>query len=139
MVPALRWATREEKYFRIHDSGDFFNPLYVRMWAAVIRALPELLFWGPTRSWHDNGGTRPTNLIILAQLQTLVRTSPNVTIRPSALLIGEDAPRVLGLSAGSGVKAADEANCPAHLQGNACRDCRACWAAPQTSIFYALH
>lgn len=138
MVSALTWATRKERYFRIHDSGDFFSPIYVRMWATVMRALPDVRFWAPTRSWHTNGGTRPANLIILAQLQTLVRDCANVTIRPSALLIEEDAPRVAGLSAGSGVKSTDY-TCPASSQGNACQDCRACWDQPQTAIFYHLH
>ena len=138
MVPALEWATRKERYFRIHDSGDFFSPVYVRMWAAVVRALPNVRFWAPTRSWHTMDGTRPLNLVILAQMQTLVRDCSNITIRPSALLIGEDAPSVAGLSAGSGVKA-DGWNCPASTQGNECGSCRTCWDSPELPIFYHLH
>lgn len=138
MVPALTWATRKERYFRIHDSGDFFSPVYVRMWAAVVRALPAVRFWAPTRTWHTMGGTRPLNLIILAQMQTLSRECSNITIRPSALLIEEDAPRVDGLAAGSGVKS-DTFNCPASSQGNSCGDCRSCWDSPTLPIYYHLH
>ena len=39
MVAAVG-RTRGE-YFRIHDSGDLFNPTYVRLWARIAHALPH--------------------------------------------------------------------------------------------------
>ena len=126
MVAAIRRQTRKDPYFRIHDSGDFNHPVYVRMWAAVVRALPDVAFWAPTRTWHTNNGARPLNLVILAQMQSLARECSNITIRPSALYLEEDAPSVPGLAAGSGVKSTGW-NCPASTQGNECGTCRSCW------------
>lgn len=38
-----------EKLFRIHWDGDFFSPVYVTAWAAVIKANPDVQFWAYTR------------------------------------------------------------------------------------------
>jgi ferredoxin len=38
-----------EKLFRIHWDGDFFSPVYVTAWHAVIAANPEVQFWAYTR------------------------------------------------------------------------------------------
>jgi len=38
-------------YFRIHDSGDFFHPLYVDCWRRIALALPTVQFWAPTREY----------------------------------------------------------------------------------------
>lgn len=119
------------QYFRIHESGDFFNARYVRAWIAIAQRLPQVQFWAPTRAYH--GGLARTILPALAELNAL----PNVTVRPSALAISEDAPVVPGLSAGTGVKS-DGFNCPASSQGNACRECRQCWDKT-TPVYYHLH
>ena len=37
------------KIFRIHWDGDFFSPVYVTAWAAVIRQFPDVQFWVYTR------------------------------------------------------------------------------------------
>jgi hypothetical protein len=53
MVNAIRYATQKtEPRFRIHDSGDFFNPRYIRAWYEVCRQLPEVKFWAPPRVWQ---------------------------------------------------------------------------------------
>ena len=42
-------------FFRIHDSGDFSLPRlpdqYIQAWEHVIRSLPHVYFWAPTRLW----------------------------------------------------------------------------------------
>lgn len=118
-----------QKYFRIHDSGDFFNPKYVRVWMAVAQALPQVRFWAPTRAWRN-----PKMLQALRDLASL----PNVTIRPSALYIGDDAPIIDGLAAGSTVDGPAQA-CVAPSQDNKCGECRVCWDAPTTAVSYKLH
>lgn len=40
------------KTIRIHDSGDFFSPAYVRAWVEVALARPDVKFWAYTRSWR---------------------------------------------------------------------------------------
>jgi hypothetical protein len=122
-----------DPYFRIHDSGDFFNAAYVDMWAQIIALLPAITFWAPTRSWHlkDGSGAQWTSAF------AALNAHKNAVIRPSALHINQDAPQLPGFAAGSGVKR-DGWNCPASEQGNACRDCRQCWN-PTVEVYYHLH
>ena len=154
MVAAIKHATRKgEKYFRIHDSGDFFSPAYVRMWAEVCKALPEVKFWAPTRVWQmpasnaSVNGLKPFRVmtaidLMFAELLKLAAL-PNVTIRPSALNFGDAAPVVPGLHAGSA--ASDVCNvhdgllCPAPTQGNNCGDCRVCWDLNAVPVTYHKH
>ncbi len=120
-----------DPYFRIHDSGDFFNPAYVLMWAEVIRSLPSIRFWVPTRSY------RATAPAWVSAFQTL-NALPNVTVRPSALYFNDPAPVVIGFSAGSTATTAGH-SCPAPSQGNACGSCRSCWNDKATPISYHKH
>jgi len=141
MVREIAWATRQQPYFRIHDSGDFFSPTYVACWLEIARALPDVRFWAPTRAYQQ-----PTRagFVILGQDDAILGTLramaalPNVTIRPSALNFGDDAPVVDGLAAGS---TADGAGfqCPAPSQENQCGDCRACWNNKAESVSYRKH
>lgn len=40
----------KSQYFRIHDSGDFFNEDYAKAWAKIINENPNIQFWVYTRS-----------------------------------------------------------------------------------------
>lgn len=42
------------KVFRIHESGDFHSQWYIKVWADVVKARPEINFWAYTRSFHLN-------------------------------------------------------------------------------------
>lgn len=106
--------------FRVHDSGDLFNPQYALLWARIATNCPDVQFWFPTRQW------RSKNLHMQAALQTLNALS-NVAVRPSALRFEDDAPVIPGLSAGT-TASVNGFNCPASNQGNACNDCRQCWS-----------
>jgi hypothetical protein len=128
-------------YFRVHDSGDLFSPAYTWAWVRIVQALPGVKFWFPTRSWRPltmskiNPATRVAWELALMALAA----EPNVTVRPSALFFNAPAPRIPGLQAGS--TAADDGSftCPASAQDNECRDCRACWDAPELAISYRAH
>jgi hypothetical protein len=100
-VSVMVQAIVNQEYFRIHDSGDFFNPRYARAWYEVCKALPATKFWAPTRAWQGGvSGPLPVFdplLNVLRQLAAL----PNVTVRPSALDFGDLPPVVAGLHAGS--------------------------------------
>lgn len=134
MVPAIRKSVSrqktDQKYFRVHDSGDLFSVWYVRAWHAVASAMPDVSFWIPTRSWRMKSPAMQEALRSLAAL-------PNVALRPSALFFSAPAPRIEGFSAGT---TAAEAGftCPASSQGNQCGDCRACWD-PTVEISYRKH
>jgi hypothetical protein len=118
-------------YFRVHDSGDLFSPAYIRCWQRIARNLSHIRFWFPTRSY------RIANLLPgIVELNVL----PNVTIRPSALMLDAAPPVIPGLAAGSGATySKDGATCPAYRQNGECRDCRHCWDAPASPVLYPLH
>ena len=88
-------------FFRIHDSGDFtigrpsLWAAYARAWGLVAKALPKVLFWAPTRAWMF-----PTMVKVLAEAKA---RAPNLIVRPSALHVGDEAPVVPGLDAGTTV------------------------------------
>ncbi len=130
------------KYFRGHDSGDFFNVAYVEAWTAVAKALPEVKFWFPTREYQVKATASPFAIVgENPRMEALKRLAalPNVTVRPSALEVGQDAPQVDGLHAGSAVGNAAAFQCPAYSQGGECGDCRTCWNRKDTPVSYPLH
>ncbi len=118
-------------YFRVHDSGDLFSPAYARCWARIAANLSHIRFWFPTRSY------RIANL--LPSIQELA-SLPNVTVRPSALMLDAPAPEIPGLAAGSGATHSKaDATCPAYRQAGKCLDCRSCWDRPTVPVLYPLH
>jgi hypothetical protein len=131
------------RYFRIHDSGDFFSVEYVRAWQEVCRAMPKVKFWAPTQEYQSKASTEFLP-VINPRVEALRKLAalPNCTIRPSALNIGDYAPQVLGLHAGSAVGQSDALRtfqCPAMGQGGECRDCRTCWEEKTLPVSYHLH
>ena len=141
-VPAVigHILTRPEPYVRLHDAGDFFSPPYVEAWVEISRALPRMRFWAPTHSWAIDGHARADNDPLLVSLRRLAAL-PNVTVRPSALFIGDDPPVITGLAAGSSVTTdPSRASCPKFLRRPpACGDCRRCWDEPLVSVTYLKH
>ncbi|HQR46473.1 MAG TPA: hypothetical protein PK598_10730 [Thermoanaerobaculia bacterium] len=133
-------TARGEPHFRLHDSGDFFSPAYVDAWLDVARALPEVSFWAPTRSWAVGGRPRDDTDPLLLGLRRLAHLA-NVTVRPSALLVDDDPPTVPGLHAGSAVTTERaRATCPKYLRSPpACGECRRCWAEPLKPVVYLKH
>jgi len=167
-------------FCRIHDSGDFFHPAYVAAWAVAIdllqthkvkHFLPPALrakadaagkaaypsrFWAPTRMWalvDRVGGVRLNEdwVGVLGQLTA----RKGVSIRPSALRVGESPPTVPGLSAGTGVGDDERMGhrCPVYhavipdpvsgvlREARSCTEarCRVCWTSPQRLVFYGEH
>jgi len=141
-VPVLadRIASRHEPYFRLHDAGDFFSPGYVEAWGEIALELPRVRFWAPTRSWAIDARARTDTDPLLVSLRRLASRT-NVTVRPSALFIGDDPPVISGLAAGSTVTAdRSRATCPKFLRRPpACGDCRRCWDEPLVSVTYLKH
>jgi hypothetical protein len=176
LIRALTWATaalqrqkRDKKdyldprFFRIHDSGDFFGPDYYEAWKIVCHHFTQTIsFWAPTREWvHAQTGMR--NL--------LRDLPPNLALRPSAIHVGDPAPQVPGMSAGTTValdQSISDWNCPVYseVEGEekkSCRgaldgqppelaaqirqglgispgkDCRVCWVGKRWSVNYSPH
>lgn len=142
-------------FFRIHDSGGFtpgtkpslWAP-YIRAWGMVAKAYPNVIFWAPVRAY------------IMPQLMNTLREVgqiPNFVMRPSALDVGEPAPNMLGMAAGTavaprkkegGFSTVTDADgnpaypCPVYLDAvaHSCMGagCRACWLAPNTAVAYGF-
>ena len=138
IVGAIRRS--HSSYFRVHDAGDMFSPAYAECWLEICRQLPEVQFWIPTRAWQSPASVLPVADPLLSVLRRLAQL-PNVTLRPSALNFGDDAPTIAGLHAGSAADAVSRRvwHCPAPQQGGACADCRVCWQAKETPVSYSKH
>ena len=162
------WAMKiDPRFFRIHDSGDFYSEEYWQAWVLVAQALPKVHFWAPTRQHRTVAGRR-----------WFERTPPppNMAVRPSALRVDEPPPRVAGMAAGTSVgwplhgsRLPDDGGEPPHgyvrsksrrpafvaVEGpsgewfcpvyrddaKSCRDakCRTCWVAPDEPVMYKAH
>lgn len=144
------------RYFRIHDSGDFYNDRYLAGWVAVAKSLPDITFWAPSRIWATPWGVQAVNDL---------NDAPNLIIRPSAYHINEEPPRNIGpgWSAGTtvyhhslkpeGPKVTSgeyDWDCQAYAseKGKTCRNakapdgkvgCRACWKHDDLEVNYTLH
>jgi hypothetical protein len=154
-------AERRGKFFRIHDSGDFFSPEYLRAWKTIAEHNPDVMFWAPSRYWAAGRGAAFVNEI---------NTPPrNLIIRPSAFMVDREAPSPQqlgpGWSGGSTVfdLKAKPPGGPFHEQGpynwdcqayaveeeaHTCRHavapdrkkgCRACWLHPDYVVNYTKH
>jgi hypothetical protein len=76
------------RFFRIHDSGDFFEEEYLAQWKAIADRLPDITFWAPSRIWATSWGIDAVNRIN--------RDPRNFIIRPSAYEVNEAGPQRLG-------------------------------------------
>lgn len=118
-------------YFRIHDSGDFFQARYLDLWLRIIDTFPEVKFWAPTRLWFSATSTKSFQRIIKRRQKEGKPGLPaNLMIRPSALHFGDNPPSLRALTghdAGSG--AADPEK---FLNGALCADSRGMteWICP---------
>lgn len=133
-------ASLGDRYFRLHDAGDFFSAAYVEEWIQIATALPGIRFWAPTHSWAIQGRQRRDGEFLLEALRRL-NALPNATVRPSAVLVGDPPPMIPGLSAGSTVTT-DRliATCPKSLSTpSSCSPCRRCWDEPLAPVTYLKH
>lgn len=134
-------------YFRIHDSGEFFDPEYYLAWCDVADNLPDVKFWAPTRLWVFSDWRD----------QFLLNPPPrNFALRPSSLSVGARPPKIPGMDPGSGVHgdpgSASVFECPAFeetddpLAGTCTtsvgidgrKPCRECWRK-RNAVSYLEH
>lgn len=134
----LRTKLVSNKFFRIHDSGDFFAPEYYRAWVEVCEELPEVFFWAPTRMW------------VYEKWRKVFQNYPppkNLSLRPSALFLSAPPPMIKGMAAGTtsieGRMDSPVKNCPAY-EGEAehscaAARCRTCWVEKERPVNYLTH
>ena len=125
-----------EKYFRWHDSGDIQSPEHLSKIAEVAKNTPHVQHWLPTKEHKMVSDWLKTN-----------HKPDNLNIRVSANMVNAPHPSwpaAAGLTT-SGVHtdptgpAGQHHDCPAHLQGNECGTCRACWNPKVKSVSYLKH
>lgn len=108
------------KYFRLNDSGDFYNQNYLDSWVEVAKAFPDLLFMAYTKSYHLDFFNLPPNLKI------------RFSVFPDSKAVRTDLP--LAYLDGS-----DERGKTYHCKkGSTCGECRICWAT-NLDVKFSLH
>jgi len=83
-----------KKYFRLHDSGDFWSPEYIAAWKVVANLNPDVTFWAPSRVWANAKLREAVNLY--NSMPPPGRAMNNLVIRPSAYHVNEAPPKNLG-------------------------------------------
>ena len=121
---------RSAGWHRWHDSGDIQSIGHLAAICQIARRTPEPRHWLPTReagllaAYVRSGGVIPGNL----------------TVRVSATMIdGAATARWAQTSTVHHKAKASGRVCPAASQGNACQDCRACWATDVANVSYHKH
>jgi hypothetical protein len=129
-VDAMVHLTKDQKYFRWHDSGDLQSVSHLKRIAKVAENTPNCKHWLPTREYWMVKEFLKTN-----------KKPKNLIIRFSAMMIDGPAPVEMAKRAKvlvSGVSK-DAFNCPAVNQNHECKDCRACWDSKVFNITYNQH
>ena len=122
-VEAMTVLVKGKKHFRWHDSGDLQSVAHLKAIFEVCNNTPETRHWLPTREARYlplNHDSIPKNL----------------TIRFSSHKINQ--PPLKSWPWTSTVSTRDS-SCPAQLQNNNCKDCRACWDRKISNVTYAKH
>lgn len=151
-----------QRFFRIHDSGDFFSIPYLRGWKAVAeyfhpsRHKDPIIFWAPSRIWALG-----RNVVELVN-RINGNGDSNLIIRPSAYHVNQHGPENLGPGWAAcsttydydGKEGAEGSSydwdCKAYesAKGPSCRGakdpegrvgCRVCWKHTEMRVNYTLH
>ena len=149
-----------QRFFRLHDSGDFFALQYFRCWKKIADHFKDIIFWTPSRIW-----TQGEKLINEISVINGPAEASNLVIRPSGFHVNAPGPprKNYNWSGWAGTTTvyqhASQAqaegqdydwNCKAYEvdKGPNCRDavgengekgCRACWLHKDARINYTLH
>lgn len=165
--PALAYLN--QRYFRIHDAGDFYSKEYLAAWWQVAKAYdgktpgnPRTIFWAPTRIWST-----PTGVKHMHEVNGGSRFLDNFVVRPSGYVINAPGPD-FPIGAASGFASPTTVDtkphvdavlsgkqpptfdwlCPAQEYGGSClkspspdgnQGCRVCWIHPHMRTAYKLH
>jgi len=121
---AAQISAKRSTFFRWHDSGDVQNLKHLLKIFKVCTLTPGIQHWMPTRE---------------AWVKKYLHKAPgNLVIRFSATMVNQAAPESWP-NTSTVVTDPSQANCPAPSQGNACKDCRACWDPEVKNVAYAAH
>ena len=122
-IKAMTVLIKGEKFFRWHDSGDLQSVAHLKAIFEVCNNTPETSHGLPTREARYlplNHDSIPKNL----------------TIRFSSHKINQ---QPLKSWPWTSTVSTRDSSCPAQLQNNNCKDCRACWDRKISNVTYPKH
>ena len=122
-IKAMTVLIKGEKFFRWHDSGDLQSVAHLKAIFEVCNNTPETRHWLPTREARYlplNHDSIPKNL----------------TIRFSSHKIDQEPIKSWPWTSTVSTR---DSSCPAQLQNNNCKDCRACWDRKISNVTYPKH
>lgn len=126
-------------HFRWFDSGDVKSVAHLEKIIQVVKNLPNIQFWLPTREWVGVKGEKS----ILAQYVAKHGNiwPENLTVRLSALMLGGNPPVAMAkrFNAVTSTVSKTAYTCPASNQGNKCLSCRLCWNKGVANVAYHYH
>ena len=124
-IKAMTVLIKGEKFFRWHDSGDLQSVPHLKAIFEVCNNTPETRHWLPTRE---------AGFLIYWQFGEKV--PKNLIIRLSATKVDGRAPSWWPWTSTVSTR---DSSCPAQLQNNNCKDCRACWDRKISNVTYPKH
>ncbi len=114
--PAL--AHLGQRYFRIHDAGDFYDQHYLAAWHAIAKAYdgntpgqPRTVFWAPTRIWATDWG-----IAAVAKVNGGANFLDNFVIRPSGYIIDAAGPEIRPIGRATGFASPTTVDTKAHAE-----------------------
>jgi hypothetical protein len=64
-VKLFKWLLlKQPKYFRIHESGDFYSQDYLDIWCGIAKLFPKIKFLAYTQMYDLDYTLKPDNLIV---------------------------------------------------------------------------
>ena len=123
-VDAMTVLIKGEPWFRWHDSGDLQSAWHLKQIFEVCNRTPETRHWLPTREAR-----------ILSLMDPDI-IPPNLIIRMSSHMIDQ---QPVTFWPWTSTVSTRDSTCPARLQNNKCRDCRACWDRSVSNDTYPKH
>jgi hypothetical protein len=132
-VVAMASQIKNQEFFRWHDAGDVQDLDHLKKIFRVCELTPDVKHWMPTReAWiSEHLNEKPKNLIIRFSATMVDQSSKKL---PKAWRNTSTVSSNLNKTYYS-----EGHLCPAPKQGNACKDCRACWDGRIRNIVYGKH
>lgn len=125
-------------HFRWFDSGDLQDVESLEKIIQVVKSLPEIKFWLPTREWV---GIKGEDSILAQYVAKHGNVWPsNLTLRLSTLMNEGKPPTAIAKRFNAVTSTVSKTfTCVAPNQGNKCLNCRMCWDKNVANVAYRPH
>lgn len=125
MIEAINKLNKNNKYqyFRIHESGDFYNQKYLDKWFDIAKHNSDIHFLAYTKSHHLDFSNKPDNMT--------VRYSIDETTKQARI----DMPLAIVKTPNQENRNKKTFDC---IPGMKCHECRVCWTS-SIDVAFKLH